>query len=144
MSPKIKKKQKIQNIASNIMNGDIMNGDVVDAPPFCPLRKVIRASWSFYYLCPNKCFLHHKYAKKGLHKEFALQWFFVAILRIYEVTCKMNTQKALKLSSFILDVDHVKLSLRNIFLTCLMESFYTSFQDLPFLLSKTHTKKPQI
>ena len=27
------KKEKIQNIASDIMNGDIMNGDVVDAPP---------------------------------------------------------------------------------------------------------------
>ena len=26
------KKEKIQNIASDIMNGDIMNGDVVDAP----------------------------------------------------------------------------------------------------------------
>ena len=25
------KKEKIQNIASDIMNGDIMNGDVVDA-----------------------------------------------------------------------------------------------------------------
>ena len=28
------KKEKIQNIASDIMNGDIMNGDVVDAPHF--------------------------------------------------------------------------------------------------------------
>ena len=27
------KKEKIQNIASDIMNGDIMNGDIVDAPP---------------------------------------------------------------------------------------------------------------
>ena len=26
------KKEKIQNIGSEIMNGDIMNGDVVDAP----------------------------------------------------------------------------------------------------------------
>ena len=28
------KKKKIQNIASDIMNGEIMNGDVVNAPPF--------------------------------------------------------------------------------------------------------------
>ena len=27
------KKEKVQNIASDIMNGDIMNGDIVDAPP---------------------------------------------------------------------------------------------------------------
>ena len=26
------KKEKIQNIATDIMNGNIMNGDVVDAP----------------------------------------------------------------------------------------------------------------
>ena len=26
------KKEKVQNIASDIMNGDIMNGDIVDAP----------------------------------------------------------------------------------------------------------------
>ena len=26
------KKEKFQNIASDIMNGDIMNGDIVDAP----------------------------------------------------------------------------------------------------------------
>ena len=26
------KKEKVQNIASDIMNGDIMNGDIVDTP----------------------------------------------------------------------------------------------------------------
>ena len=33
------KKEKIQNIASDILNGDIMNGDVVDAPPLLCLNK---------------------------------------------------------------------------------------------------------
>ena len=28
------KKDKVQNIASDIMNGDIMNGDIVDAPHY--------------------------------------------------------------------------------------------------------------
>jgi hypothetical protein len=28
------KNEKVQNIASDIMNGDIMNGDIVDAPRF--------------------------------------------------------------------------------------------------------------
>ena len=32
------KKEKVQNIASDIMNGDIMNGDIVDAPPLKHLK----------------------------------------------------------------------------------------------------------
>ena len=39
----------------------------------------------FPYLCPNKCFLHHIYAKKGFCKHFGLQWYFVSILLINEV-----------------------------------------------------------
>ena len=38
MVPEIKK-EKIQNIASNIINGDIMNGYIVDAPPL----------WGFFF-----------------------------------------------------------------------------------------------
>ena len=78
----------------------------------CPLRKMIKAS-CFLYLCPNIYFLHHKYAKKGFYKEFALLRSFVAILWIIEVggTCKMNIEIALKSRSYILGLDHVKLSL---------------------------------
>ena len=57
----------------------------------------------------------------------------------------MNIEMALKSRRYILDLDSVMLSLGIfLFLSCLMEIFFTSFQDLPFLLSKTHTKKPQI
>ena len=44
----------------------------------------------FQYHCQNKFFLHHKYAMKGLYKEFALQGSSVDILWINEVggTCK--------------------------------------------------------
>ena len=45
-----------------------------------PLRKVSRAYWFFSYLCPNKRFLHHKYANKRFYKEFVLQRSFVVIL----------------------------------------------------------------
>ena len=34
------------------------------------------------YLCLNKVFLHHKYAKKGFDKELAQQGSFVSILQI--------------------------------------------------------------
>ena len=55
----------------------------------------------------------------------------------------MNIEMALKSRSYILD--RVKLSLGIFFfLSCLMGIFFTSFQDLPFFLSKTNTKKPQI
>ena len=98
----------------------------------------------FSYLCPNKCFLHHENAKKGFYKEFALQCSFVAILWIIEVggTCKMNIEIALKSSSYNRDLGRVKLSLGIFFfLSCLMESFFTSFQGLPLFLSKnTHRK----
>ena len=30
------KKEKVQNIASDIMNGNIMNGNILDTPRFCP------------------------------------------------------------------------------------------------------------
>ena len=57
----------------------------------------------------------------------------------------MNIEMALKSRSYIFDLDHVKLSLRILFfLSCLIKSIFTSFQDLPLFLSKTHTKKPQI
>ena len=52
----------------------------------------------FPYLCTNKCFFHHKYANKVFHKQFALQWAFVVI------------EMALKSRSYMLDLDHVKLS----------------------------------
>ena len=65
------------------------------------------------YLWPSKCFLHHKYAKKGNYNEFAMQWSFVALLWTNEVggTFKMNIDMALKWRSYILNLDHVKLSL---------------------------------
>ena len=78
----------------------------------------------FAYLCLTKCFLHHKYAKKGFYKELALQWSFVAILWIIEVggTCKTNIQMALKKEVIFINFDHVNLSLEIIFiLSCLME-----------------------
>ena len=34
----------------------------------------------FQYHCPNKLFLHHKYAMKGFYKGFAPQGYFVANL----------------------------------------------------------------
>ena len=101
----------------------------------------------FQYLSPNKRSLHHKYANKGFYEEFALQWFFVATLWNNEVggTCKMNIETALKSRNYILDLDHVKLSLGIFFfLSCLIESIFTIFQDLSLFLSKTQTKKPQI
>ena len=99
----------------------------------------------FPYLCLNKRFLHHKYASKDFYKEFALQRSFVVILWINEVggTRKMNIEMALKSRSHILDLDCVKLCFWIFFyLSCLMESFLTSFQDIPLFLSKTQTKKP--
>ena len=110
-------------------------------------RKVIKFSWFFAYLCPNTVFLHHKYAKKGLYKEFAQHGSFVCILWIIEVvhTYKTNIKIALKSRSYILNLGHVKLSLGIFFfLSCLTKGLYTSFQDLPFFWSKTHTRKPQI
>ena len=58
----------------------------------------------------------------------------------------MNIEMALKSRHYILHLDRVKLSLEIFFFLscCLMESFFTSFQDLPLCLSKTHTKKRQI
>ena len=57
----------------------------------------------------------------------------------------MNIEMALKSRSYILDLDRVRLSLEIFFfLTCLINSFFTSFQDLSLFLSKTHTKKPDI
>ena len=97
-----------------------------------------------FFISPKKRFLHHKYANKGFYKGFALQRSFVVILWISEArgTCKMNIKMAIKSRSYILDLDRVKLSLGIFFfLNCLMESFFTSFQDLPLFLSKTHTTK---
>ena len=52
----------------------------------------------------------------------------------------MNIEISLKSRSHIPDLDHVKLSLGIfIFLGCLMQSFFTSFQDLPLVFVKnTH------
>ena len=47
---------------------------------------------------------------------------------------------ALKSRSHILDLDSVKVSLGLFFfLSCLIKSFFPSFQDIPLFLSKTHT-----
>ena len=69
------------------------------------------------------------------------------LLSFYEllklgVLAKWNIEKALKSRRHILDRDCLKLSLGiSFFLSCLMESFFTRFQDLPLLLSKhTHQK----
>ena len=57
----------------------------------------------------------------------------------------MNIEMALKSRSYILDLDHVKLSLGIFFFSELFNGEAISFQDLPFLLlSKTPTKKPKI
>ena len=111
------------------------------------VHPVLLGKWCtpvFPYPCPNKRFLHHKYANKGFYKEFALQRSFVVILWIDEVggTCKMNIEMALKSRSYILDLDRVKLSLWIFFLSCLMEKFFTTFQNLPLYFSKNHTNKP--
>ena len=41
------KKEKIQNIASDILNGDIMNGDVVDAPPKLWLKLLSKSGQTY-------------------------------------------------------------------------------------------------
>ena len=57
----------------------------------------------------------------------------------------MNIEMALISRRYILNLDRVKLSMEIFFfLSFLIVSFFTSFQDLPLFLSKTHTKKPQI
>ena len=58
----------------------------------------------------------------------------------------MNIEMALKSRSYILDLDHVKLSLGILFfLSCLIESIFHQLSGPTFfLLSKTHTKKPKI
>ena len=112
------------------------------------IHPVLLGKWEklpcFPYLCPNKCFLHHKYAKKGFYKAFALQRSFVVILWINEVggTCKMNIEMALKSRSYILDLDRVKLSLGIFFfLSCLMESFFHQLLGYAFMFVKnTHQK----
>ena len=106
------------------------------------LHPVLLGKWAelpgfFLYLCPNKCFFHRKYASKVLYKEFALQRSFVVILWINKVggTWKINNEMALKSRSYILDVDRIKLSLGIFFfLGCFIAIFFTSFQDVPFLL----------
>ena len=53
----------------------------------------------------------------------------------------MNIEIPLKSRSYILDLDHVKLSLGIfLFLSCLMKIFFASFQDIPFFCQK-HTPK---
>ena len=56
----------------------------------------------------------------------------------------MNIEMALKSRSFILDLDFVKLSLRNFFyLSCLMESFFHQLLGYTFFFVKnTHQKAP--
>ena len=58
----------------------------------------------------------------------------------------MNIEMVLKSRSYILDLDRVMLSLRIFFfLSCLMESFFTGFQDLPlFLSNNTHQKSANL
>ena len=65
----------------------------------------------------------------------------------YEVggTYKMNIEIALKPRSYILDLDCIKMSL-GIFLFLELfngKFFFTSFQDIPLVFSKAHTKKPK-
>ena len=45
------KKEKIQNIAGDIMNGNIMNGNIVDAPRFCPRFSIF---FKALFHCPTK------------------------------------------------------------------------------------------
>ena len=80
---------------------------------------MIKSSCFFVYT--NKVFLHHIYTKKRFYEEFDLQWSFLANLWISEIggTRKTNIQMALKSRIFILDLDHVKLSLEFFFLSCL-------------------------
>ena len=53
----------------------------------------------------------------------------------------MNIEMALKSRSYILDLDHVKLSLGIFFLLgCLMESLLHQLSGYTFFVSKTHTK----
>ena len=97
-------------------------------------------------ISPNKCFLHHKYANKGFYKEFVLQRSFVVILWINELdgTCKKNIEMSLKSISYILDLDHGKLSLGVFFsLSCLIEFFLLAFRIYLFFVKNTH-QKPQI
>ena len=116
------------------------------------VHPVPTGKWSdlpgFSYLCPNKFFLHHKYAKKGFYIEFALQGSFVAILWINEVggTCEMNIQMALKSRSYILDLDHMKSSLGIFFfLSCLMECLLRQLSGSTFIFVKnTHQKSSNL
>ena len=58
----------------------------------------------------------------------------------------MNIEMALKSRNYILDLDHVNLSLAIFFfLRCVMESFFTSFQDRPlFFVKNTHQKNANL
>ena len=83
------------------------------------MHSVLLGNWvklPGFWISPNKCFLHHKYANKGFYKKFGLKRSFVVILWIIQVggTWKMN-----------IDLDCVMLSLRFFFfMSCLMDSFF--------------------
>ena len=96
----------------------------------------------FPYFCPNKCFLHHKYANKGFYNKFSLQRSFVVIFLINEFGVKINIEISLKSRSYILDLDSVKLSLGIFFfLSCLMEIFFHHLSGSKFISVKnTHQK----
>ena len=54
----------------------------------------------------------------------------------------MNIEIALELRSFILDLDHVKLSLGILFfLSCLLESIFHKLSGPTFIFVKPHTKR---
>ena len=120
----------------NLVPADILKNHCVHPVP--------SGKWSelpgFSYLWPSKCFLRHKYAKKGFYKEFALQWSFNALLWINEGTFKMNIEMALKRRSYILDLDRVKLCLEMFFfLSCLMGGFLHQLLGSTFIFVKnTH------
>ena len=57
----------------------------------------------------------------------------------------MNTEMALKSRSYVLDLDHVKLSLGIFFfLSCLIESIFHQLSGSAFILVKNTHQKPQI
>ena len=107
-------------------------------------RKVIKAFWFFHITVQIKLSLNHKYAMKGLYKEFALQGSFVDILSVIEVsgTCKTRILMAIKSGSYIFNLDCVKLSL-GVFciLSWLTESLLHQLSRYTFIFVKnTHQK----
>ena len=79
--------------------------------------------------------------RKGPIKSFPYNGLLLPLYEIIGGTCKINIEMSRKSRSNILDLDHVKLSLKIFFwLACLMESLTPAFR-IYLYFGQTHTPK---